>query len=209
MKEFCRVYGERLRAPFSLHARADTVTLDLLRRLADAGCRHITFGVESGSPRVRREIMKRLISDERIKDAFRWSKDLGILTTANHMLGLPGETREDLELTLALHEELRPDDFGYFVFYPYPGTDLYRVCLERGYLPPPGPAGAAGEPPHLDPAQHPARARRHRRVLRPLHGHPPARPRGAPRRRGGGRDHRRRDQDLGGARVARAARYSP
>ncbi len=135
VKEFCRVYGERLGVKFSLHARADTVTPDLLRRLADAGCQHITFGVESGSPRVRREVMKRPISDERLKDAFRWSKDLGIITTANYMLGLPGETRDDLELTLALHEELAPDDFGYFVFYPYPGTDLYRVCRDQGYLP--------------------------------------------------------------------------
>lgn len=135
VKEFCRVYARRLRVPFSLHARADTVTQDLLARLAEAGCKHITFGVESGSPRVRREVMKRPIPDQRIKEAFRWSKDLGIITTANYMLGLPGETREDLELTLALHEELQPDDFGYFVFYPYPGTDLFRLCRDQGYLP--------------------------------------------------------------------------
>jgi anaerobic magnesium-protoporphyrin IX monomethyl ester cyclase len=135
VKEFCRVYGERLRVPFSLHARCDTVTPDLLKRLADAGCKHITFGVESGSPRVRRDIMKRPITDERMKDAFRWSKELGIITTANYMLGLPGETKDDLEQTLALHEELEPDDFGYFVFYPYPGTMLFRTCRDAGYLP--------------------------------------------------------------------------
>lgn len=135
VKEFCRVYGERLRVPFSLHARADTVTPDLLRRLADAGCHQITYGVESGSPRVRRDVMKRQISDERIKDAFRWTKDLGIIATANYMLGLPGETREDVEQTLALNEALQPDDFGYFVFYPYPGTDLFRVCRDGGHLP--------------------------------------------------------------------------
>lgn len=135
VKEFCRIYAERFKVGFSLHARADTVTQDLLRRLADAGCKHITFGVESGSPRVRREIMKRPIPDERIKDAFRWSQELGILATANYMLGLPGETREDLEQTLALHEELQPDDFGYFVFYPYPGTELFHTCRDQGYLP--------------------------------------------------------------------------
>lgn len=135
VKEFCRVYAERFKVGFSLHARADTVTQDLLHRLADAGCKHITFGVESGSPRVRREIMKRPIPDERIREAFRWSKELGIIATANYMLGLPGETREDLELTLALHEELQPDDFGYFVFYPYPGTEMFHTCRDKGYLP--------------------------------------------------------------------------
>src|SRR5262249_55107110 len=41
----------------------------------------------------------------------------------------------DIAETLALHDELLPDDFGYFVFYPYPGTHLFKLCLERGYLP--------------------------------------------------------------------------
>lgn len=135
VKEFCAVYGPRIGVQFSLHARADTVTPDLLRRLKEAGCQQITFGVESGSPRVRRDVMKRPITNERLKDAFRWSRDLGIVTTANYMLGLPGETKDDLEQTLALNEELQPDDFGYFVFYPYPGTDLFRTCLEGGHLP--------------------------------------------------------------------------
>jgi hypothetical protein len=37
--------------------------------------------------------------------------------------------------TLALHHVLEPDDFGFFVFYPYPGTQLHRYCIENGYLP--------------------------------------------------------------------------
>jgi len=51
------------------------------------------------------------------------------------MLGLPGESREDLEQTLELHQQLKPHDFGYFVFYPYPGTRLFQVCRDAGYLP--------------------------------------------------------------------------
>lgn len=57
------------------------------------------------------------------------------LVTANYMLGLPGETTHDLQQTLELHEQLQPHDFGYFVFYPYPGTRLFHVCREKGYLP--------------------------------------------------------------------------
>lgn len=134
VEEFCAAYGEQLRVPFSVHARADTVTGEMLRQLADAGCRHIVYGVESGSMRVRREIMHRPITNERMIETFRRTRELGILVTANYMLGLPTETRDDLEATIALHHELRPDDFGYFVFYPYPGTRLYHVCRERGFL---------------------------------------------------------------------------
>jgi radical SAM superfamily enzyme YgiQ (UPF0313 family) len=134
--EFCRLYGAEIGAPFSLHARVETVNENLLQMLAAAGCRQITYGVESGSERVRRTIMRRQVTNQRFKDVFRWTRDAGILLTANFMLGLPGETRDDLEQTLELADELNVADFGYFVFYPYPGTHLFDECIARGYLPP-------------------------------------------------------------------------
>ncbi len=135
VEEFCSLYGERFGKPFSLHARVETVDERLLGRLAAAGCSHITYGVESGSYRIRRDVMKRPVSDERIKRVFGWTQAAGIMVTANYMLGVPGETREDLEMTLALAEELDAFDFGFFVFYPYPGTHLFDLCKARGYLP--------------------------------------------------------------------------
>ncbi|MCA9673474.1 MAG: B12-binding domain-containing radical SAM protein [Kofleriaceae bacterium] len=135
VREFCQVYGERLRAPFSLHARVETVNEKLLHTLKAAGCDQITYGVESGSERIRREVMQRPVTNDRFRDVFRWTREAGIRLTANFMLGLPGETRDDLEQTIVLAEELGVLDFGYFVFYPYPGTALFRVCEERGYLP--------------------------------------------------------------------------
>jgi radical SAM superfamily enzyme YgiQ (UPF0313 family) len=133
--EFCRVYADQFHIPFSLHARPDTVDRHMVDALAAAGCAHIVYGVESGSFRVRREIMHRAISNTQMIEVFRITREAGILATANYMLGLPGETREDLEKTVELHAELRPDDFGYFVFYPYPGTPLFHTCMQKGYLP--------------------------------------------------------------------------
>ncbi len=135
VEDFCGLYRERFQKPFSLHARVETVDERLLETLAAAGCRHITYGVESGSFRVRREVMHRPVKNQRFRDVFRWTRQAGIMVTANYMLGLPGETRDDLERTYALAEELDAFDFGYFVFYPYPGTQLFEVCRERGYLP--------------------------------------------------------------------------
>lgn len=132
---FCAVYGDELGVPFSLHARVETVRPQMLHRLAAAGCRHIVYGVESGSERVRREIMKRSATNQRFVDVFRWTREAGILVTANYILGIPGETRDEMQQTLDLHHRLQPADFGYFVFYPYPGTQLFRVCRQQGYLP--------------------------------------------------------------------------
>ena len=136
VREFCIQHRERGAIPFGLHARVETITPRMLEELAAAGCKHITYGVESGSERVRREIMHRQVTNARLIEAFRWTRELGIITTANYMLGLPGETRDDLEQTVALHAELAPHDFGYFVFYPYPGTPLFKTCQEQGVLPP-------------------------------------------------------------------------
>lgn len=133
--EFCRVYGEQLRLPFSIHARVETVNEERLHRLAAAGCRHVTYGVESGSYRIRKEVMRRPVKNQRFKDVFRWTREAGIMITANYMLGLPEETRDDLQQTLDLAEDLGASDFGYFVFYPYPGTHLFHHCREKGYLP--------------------------------------------------------------------------
>ena len=135
VKEFCSLYEEQLKIPFSLHARAETVNPTMIEQLAAAGCRHITYGVESGSDRVRREVMKRVIANQTLIDVFQYTRDAGIIVTANYILGIPGETLAEAEETMALHEELKPDDFGYFVFYPYPGTSLFHLCRDKGYLP--------------------------------------------------------------------------
>ena len=135
VKEFCRLYKQEFSAKFCLHARVETVNEKMLHMLADAGCQQITYGIESGSERVRREVMKRPVTNQRFRDVVRWTKEAGIFVIANYMLGLPGETLAELNETYELAEELESFDFGFFVFYPYPGTHLFQTCRDLGYLP--------------------------------------------------------------------------
>jgi anaerobic magnesium-protoporphyrin IX monomethyl ester cyclase len=135
IRRFLETYKDEIAVPFSIHARAETINQDLLARLADAGCKHITFGVESGSERLRYDVMHRKVTNKRLIEAFQWSHSLGIITTANYIIGTPTETRDDIEQTIALHHKLKPHDFGYFVFYPYPGTPMYKTCKDMGILP--------------------------------------------------------------------------
>lgn len=135
VRDFCAQYKEVLGTPFSINARVETVNPVMLQMMADAGCKHVIYGVESGSYRVRKEIMRRPVKNQRFIDVFNWTRDAGMMVTANYMMGIPGETRDDLQETLALAEELGAYDFGYFVFYPYPGTPLYQTCLDEGLLP--------------------------------------------------------------------------
>jgi len=132
---FCRSYGQEFGMGFSINARADTVNPEIISMLAKAGCMHIVYGVESGSKRVREDILNRPGDNSLYIDVVRWTKEAGMLATVNYMIGMPGETGQDIEETLALNEEIAPDDFGCFVFYPYPGTVLFDVCRDHGYLP--------------------------------------------------------------------------
>jgi anaerobic magnesium-protoporphyrin IX monomethyl ester cyclase len=134
VKEFCDRFKE-IQIGFSIHARVETVNQKMIEQLKEAGCKHIVYGVESGSNRVRKEIMNRPLADQQILDAVKMSQDAGIITTVNYMMGLPGETLDDIDQTLALNKKLAPHDFSYFVFYPYPGTKLFKLCQEKGYLP--------------------------------------------------------------------------
>ncbi len=136
IREFCKLHALHIGVPFSIHARVETMDEEIIEQLALAGCMHITYGVESGSEKVRKEIMNRPVSNRQIREVFQITKEAGIIATANYMMGLPGETAEDVEKTIALNAAIQPDDFGFFVFYPYPGTRLFSVCRNSGYLPP-------------------------------------------------------------------------
>jgi radical SAM superfamily enzyme YgiQ (UPF0313 family) len=79
--------------------------------------------------------MQRYATNERFVDVFRWTRDVGIMVTANYMIGTPGETISEMMETIDLHHRLAPTDFGYFVFYPYPGTSLFQLCRSNRWLP--------------------------------------------------------------------------
>lgn len=135
INDFAGRYADHNGPGFSIHARIESMRPEILNRLVKAGLKHVVFGVESGSERVRRTVLNRAMTNDRIIDAFDRARQAGLIVTANYMLGIPGETRDDIEMTLELNQRLDPHDFGYFVFYPYPGTDLFHECRTKGFMP--------------------------------------------------------------------------
>ncbi len=133
--EFAAAYGAQIRIPFTIITRVDVVDPELLDAYRAANCEVISFGVESGSARLRKIVLKRKMTDETIIDAFRMCDERGILTNANYIVGFPGETREDIQATMALHRKLKPGNCTVWYFYPYPATPLERTCREQDLLP--------------------------------------------------------------------------
>jgi anaerobic magnesium-protoporphyrin IX monomethyl ester cyclase len=130
----CREIMKRnLRISWLVHGRINNMDFDLLALMQQAGCRHIRFGIESGSPQILERIQKTSSGLDWIKAAkeiFNYSHQLKIATTALFVLGNPAETMEDIEMSIQLAKELKPDIVQLHFFSPYPGSQSYEQLKE-------------------------------------------------------------------------------
>ena len=125
VEEFATLVRERgVRTPFRCLMRADQVTADVGVALAQAGCRMLWMGAESGSQKVL-DAMEKGLSVDDIRAASRHLRAAGIDVGLFLQFGYPGETWSDIEATLQLVRELKPTDVGVSVSYPLPGTRFF------------------------------------------------------------------------------------
>lgn len=118
--------------PFKIQSRADLMSESTVKHLKAAGCAEIWMGVESGSQTVLRAMDKGLKLSS-VRNARRLLEEAGIRACYFLQFGYPGETWADLQETIALVRETRPDDIGISFSYPLPGTEFYeRVKAQLG-----------------------------------------------------------------------------
>lgn len=134
LEEFARRYQREIALPLIVSTHPATVTEEHVRLLKKMGCVAVSIGIETGSYRIRRDVLNRNVTNERIIQAFRMVKNAGLRVTAFNMIGLPGETRRDIFETIRLNRIVEPDTTGPNFFYPYPGTKLREVCLAEGFI---------------------------------------------------------------------------
>jgi len=125
------ILDSKLKVLWDIRARIDTMTPQVVEKLRAAGCVRIHYGVETGCQRLQAEIGKNL-DLAKVSEVFDYTRRAGIETLGYFMLGLPTETRRDLDETLDLLVRL-PMDYAHIgIFTPYPGTAVYRQALETG-----------------------------------------------------------------------------
>jgi anaerobic magnesium-protoporphyrin IX monomethyl ester cyclase len=134
MEEFCKLYSEKVGLPFSVNLQPRLVREDTFKMAVDAGMRNICCGVESGSDRVRRKVLKRNYADNHVKDVFKLAHKHKIRCSSFNIIGLPDEEREDIMDTIKLNKEIKPTSATVTFFHPYRGAPLRPLCVERGYI---------------------------------------------------------------------------
>ena len=111
-----------------------SLTKNVLQLLKDTGVERNILSIESGNEYVLRNIMKKPLNHTIVKQVVADSNELGIYTTANILLGLPGETKEQIENSLEFLKTLKINWFQICNFNPLIGSPLYEVCINKGYI---------------------------------------------------------------------------
>jgi len=118
---------------WDIRARVDTVDEEVLRKLKQAGCQRIHYGVEAGTQKIL-NVLRKGITLEMVERTFKLTKKIGIETAGYFMIGSPSETRKDILKTIQFMKKLNPDYVHITITTPYPATDLYRMGLEQKVL---------------------------------------------------------------------------
>lgn len=123
-----------IHTPFKCLSRADLLVVeDTVQAMRRAGAQNIWIGAESGSQKIL-DAMDKGTTVEQIYEARHKLGEEGIQVGFFLQFGYPGETRDDIELTLKMVRELLPDDIGISVSYPLPGTKFYDRVKEDLHL---------------------------------------------------------------------------
>jgi radical SAM superfamily enzyme YgiQ (UPF0313 family) len=125
------IQRERLQFRFKIQSRADLLVQEnYVEALARAGCENTWMGAESGSQKIL-DAMDKGTTVGQIAIATRLLREHGIRASFFIQFGYPGETKEDIDLTIRMIKRLMPDNIGISVSYPLPGTVFYeRVKAE-------------------------------------------------------------------------------
>jgi radical SAM superfamily enzyme YgiQ (UPF0313 family) len=116
---------------WNVESRINMVDRDILKTLHASGCSFIAYGIESGSQRML-DHMKKGITKEEIVEKVRITQEVGIPIRGYFMMGLPGETEQDILETIKFALELDIDIATFTMFLPLPGTLDYKRALRGG-----------------------------------------------------------------------------
>jgi len=110
-----------------------TTDFETLKAMKEAGCRLLIVGYESGD----QQILKNIKKGATVERARQFTKDchkLGLVIHGDFIMGLPGETHETINNTIAFAKELDVETIQVSVAHAYPGTELYDYAVQNGFM---------------------------------------------------------------------------
>ncbi len=129
--EICqKIIQAKLDIQWAAISRVDMITADILYWMRKAGCIQISYGVESGSEKIRKLLGKH-ISQQQICQAFELTQQYGIMARAYFIYGCPQESWQTIEQTIELMNAIKPLSAIFYILDLFPGTALYDDYKRR------------------------------------------------------------------------------
>ncbi len=126
-----KIIKNKLNIEWSCFTRVNLVDPELLKKMKQAGCYQIFYGLESGVQRLL-NLIKKGITLEQSRRAMKWTHEAGIETWVSFMMGLPTETKQESEQTIKFALEVDPNFVQFPITTPYPGTEMYDLAKKNG-----------------------------------------------------------------------------
>jgi len=128
------IIRRRLDIGWDIRARVDCVDLEMLKKLKQAHCERIHYGVEAGTERILKVLNKGITLDQ-VRRTFAATQKLGIETLGYFMIGAPSETRREILETIRFSLEIPADFVHITILCPFPNTQIYLQGLKDGFFP--------------------------------------------------------------------------
>lgn len=136
LRELSDAYRQEVAIPFVIETNSKSVTEDKVRLLKNMNCVSASLAIETGDPNLRKDLLKRVDSEEDIVRAFSLLKEAGIRTSSFNMLGIPFESRETYRRTVELNRKADVQYPNANFFYPFEDTELREVSIKEGFFDP-------------------------------------------------------------------------
>ena len=131
--EFAEKFRREIGLEYTCNVRANLVDDEVAQALDASGCRGVNWSIESGNEQMRHDVLRRKMSNEQIYHAGRALTRYRIKFRIGNLLGLPGETTEQMLETLEMNIKVKPELGLANIFVPFPGLALTEYALTHGH----------------------------------------------------------------------------
>lgn len=134
MSQLVTSYSSRHSLPYICNLRPEFITEDVARLLGDTNCHMLAFGLESGSERIRKDLLGRNYSNAFIKEVTARLHRYNVPFRTYNIVGFPTESFDEMIETLQMNIDIKTKYPWCSIYTPYPATELTDYCIENGFL---------------------------------------------------------------------------
>lgn len=129
--EFAEEFPRKFKLNYTCNIRANLINEDIVRALKESGCRAVNWSIETGDEELRNVVLKRQMRDDMIYQTAELLKKYKILFRTGNLLGIPGETSDQMDQTIAMNIRVRPFLAQANIFVPYTGLELTDYAVKN------------------------------------------------------------------------------